>query len=98
MDIKDVAPKAGAAALPHARTAKAAEGPAPADQQDAAGKEKAEPVMTPVVNMDGATGAVILKFRDKSTGETEFQLPSRTTMQYRSAQALLTEPEDKKSS
>lgn len=43
---------------------------------------------SPVVNFDSATGAAILQFRDGVTGEQEFQIPTKTTLQYQHSQEL----------
>jgi hypothetical protein len=45
---------------------------------------------SPVVNFDSATGAAILQFRNGATGEQEFQIPSKTTLQYQQSQELAT--------
>lgn len=48
---------------------------------------------SPVVNFDGATGAAILEFRDGATGEQTFQVPNKTTLEYRHRQEMTAKKE-----
>lgn len=43
---------------------------------------------SPVVNFDRDTGAAILQFRDGVTGEQQFQIPTRATLEYQHSQDL----------
>jgi len=48
------------------------------------------PYTSPVVGFDTGTGKAILQFRDQTSGQLQFQLPSRTALQY--AEAVATSP------
>ena len=48
----------------------------------------AKAFVSPIVQIDGQTGAAVLSFRDPNTGAQDFQLPSRTALQYERQQRL----------
>ncbi|WP_155804577.1 hypothetical protein [Magnetospirillum fulvum] len=50
------------------------------------------PYTSPTVGFDTGTGTAILEFRDQSSGQLEFQLPSRTALQYAGAVATTPTP------
>jgi len=47
-----------------------------------------KPVVSPVVKIDGPTGAAVLSFRDPNSGDQTFQVPSRTALAYERRQLL----------
>ncbi|CCG41936.1 hypothetical protein [Magnetospirillum molischianum] len=51
------------------------------------------PYTSPIVGFDTGTGTAILQFRDQTSGQLQFQVPSRTALQY--AEAVATTPEGK---
>lgn len=51
------------------------------------------PYTSPTVGFDIGTGTAILEFRDQTSGQLEFQLPSRTALHY--AEAVSSTPTPK---
>lgn len=47
---------------------------------------------SPVVSFDRDTGTAILQFRDGTTGEQQFQIPTRATLEYQHSQNLSPAP------
>lgn len=64
---------------------------APTAAADDGGKAPASsttllPYASPVIAADSTTGALVLSFRDQTTGQALYQYPSKTALQYQTVQ------------
>ncbi len=82
--VEPKAPVSSAAApanAPGFQAAKASE-----DKASAPSPSNLLPFTSPVIASDSTTGALVLSFRDENTGEALYQYPSKTALQYQTAQ------------
>jgi len=103
MDVSTVSPSTSTAtrdtASTRAATAQSGSANAASGQtttsssSDATSPPGGPPYTSPVVGFDSGTGTAILQFRDQTSGQLQFQLPSRTALQY--AEAVATSPDAK---
>jgi hypothetical protein len=83
MDVTGIALPSQAHDLTEAPQKGVAQQPQPEERQTTKSQPpEPRPVISPVVKMDGPTGAAVLSFRDPVTGEQNFQIPSRTALAY----------------
>jgi hypothetical protein len=104
MDVSTVSPSTSTAsrdtasaraATPQSGSASAtsAQASTSASSSDSTSPPGGPPYTSPVVGFDTGTGTAILQFRDQTSGQLQFQLPSRTALQY--AEAVATTPDAK---
>lgn len=78
------APVKGDSHFNHTQAAAAQKGGAPEVGIDG----KPQSFVSPMVKIDGKTGAAVLSFRDPSSGGQSFQVPSQTALEYSRQQRL----------
>jgi len=103
MDVSTVSPSTSTASRDTATTraataqsgssATSAQATTSASSSDSTSPPGGPPYTSPVVGFDTGTGTAILQFRDQTSGQLQFQLPSRTALQY--AEAVATTPDPK---
>jgi hypothetical protein len=87
MDVGSIARPAATAASGSAPPSSAG-GRAAAQDLPKASAAPRHGYQSPIVSFDGSTGAAILQFRDGSSGEELFRVPSKTTLEYQRSQRL----------
>jgi len=89
MDAVDFTRQGSQAPIPSSK-APSPPSAAPAAVAEDGGKAPAAstllPYASPVIAADSTTGALVLSFRDQTTGQALYQYPSKTALQYQTAQ------------